>query len=114
MIIYNTICKLKKTGACIRLNRQQADRFYKVIKKTTKYPLSIRNDLIRLEHDPSSIAEYWVRVPVKLVKGGLWIGLIKPYEPIPKDAKICECKLYKQDNRWFLDVVVQGNSSRLY
>ncbi len=79
-------------------NRQQADRFYKVIKKTTKYPLSIRNDLIRLEHDPSSIAEYWVRVPVKLVKGGLWIGLIKPYEPIPKDAKICECKLYKRDN----------------
>jgi len=50
-------------------NRQQADMFYKVIKKTTKYPLSIRNDLIRLEHEPSSIAEYWVRVPVKL--GGL-------------------------------------------
>ncbi len=88
-------------------NKQQADRFYKLIKKTTKYPLSIRNDLIRLEHDPSSIAEYWVRVPVKLVKGGLWIGLIKPYEPIPKDAKICECKLYKRDNRWYLDVVVQ-------
>jgi transposase len=88
-------------------NKQQADRYYKIIKKTTKYPLSIRNDLIRLEHDPSNIAEYWVRIPVKLVKGGLWIGLIKPYEPIPKDAKICECKLYKRDNRWFLDVVVQ-------
>jgi putative transposase len=88
-------------------NKQQADRYYKIIKKTTKYPLSIRNDLIRLEHDPSSIAEYWVRVPVKAVKGGLWIGLIKPYEPIPKDSKICECKLYKRDNRWYLDVVVQ-------
>jgi putative transposase len=88
-------------------NKQQADRYYKIIKKTTKYPLSIRNDLIRLEHDPSNIAEYWVRVTVKLVKGGLWIGLIKPYEPIPKDAKICECKLYKRDNRWFLNVVVQ-------
>ncbi|MGA9152113.1 MAG: transposase [Candidatus Nitrosopolaris sp.] len=88
-------------------NKQQADRYYKIIKKTTKYPLSIRNDLIRLEHDPSSIAEYWVRVPVKAVKGGLWIGLIKPYEPIPKDAKICECKLYERDNRWFIDVVVQ-------
>jgi putative transposase len=90
-------------------NRQKADRFYKVIKKTAKYPLSIRNDLIRLEHDPSNIAEYWVRVPVKLVKDDSWIGLIKPYEPIPKDAKICECKLYKRDNIWFLDVVVQGD-----
>jgi putative transposase len=88
-------------------NKQQADRYYKIIKKTTKYPLSIRNDLIRLEHDPSNIAEYWVRIPVKLVKGRLWIGLIKPYEPIHKDANICECKLYKRDNRWFLDVVVQ-------
>ena len=35
------------------------------------------------------------------------MGLIKPYEPIPKDAKICECKLYKRDNRWYLNVVVQ-------
>jgi hypothetical protein len=67
-------------------NKQQVDRYYKIIKKTTKYPLSIRNDLIRLEHDPSNITEYLVRIPVKLVKGG-WIGLIKPYEPIPKMLK---------------------------
>jgi putative transposase len=87
-------------------NKHQADRFYKVIKKTSKYPISIRNDLIKIEHDPSTIAEYWVRIPVKLVRGGLWTGLIKPYEPIP-DAKICECKLYKRDNRWWLDVVVE-------
>jgi putative transposase len=90
-------------------NKQQADRFYKIIKKTTKYPISIRNDQIKLEHNPSSIAEYWVRIPVKLVRGGLWIGLIKPYEPIPKDVKICECKLYKRDNRWWLNVTVERN-----
>jgi transposase len=88
-------------------NKQQADRFYKVIMKGKKYPLSIRNDLIKIEHRPSTIAEYWVRIPVKSVKGGLWIGLIKPYEPIPTDAKICESKLYKKDNSWFLDVVVE-------
>ena len=90
-------------------NKQQADRFYKNINKTSRYPLSIRRDLIKIEHNPSKVAEYWVRIPVKLVRGGLWIGLIKPYEPIPKDAKICECKLYKRDNRWFLDVVVERN-----
>ncbi|MFZ0510102.1 MAG: hypothetical protein WAM14_00725 [Candidatus Nitrosopolaris sp.] len=56
----------------------------------TKYPLSIRNDLIRIEHNPSTVAEYWIRVPVGLIRGGLWIGLIKPHEPIPKDAKICK------------------------
>src|SRR5215472_17771538 len=85
-------------------NRQQADRFYKVIKKTTKYPLSIRNDLIRLEHDPSTIAEYWVRIPVKAVKGGLWIGLIKP---IPIDSKVCGSKLYRRDDKWWLNVTVE-------
>ena len=64
--------------------------------------------MIKIEHKPSTVAEYWVRIPVKSVKGGLWIGLIKPYEPIPTDAKVCESKLYKKDNHcWFLDVVVE-------
>ena len=64
--------------------------------------------MIRIEHKSSTVAEYWVRIPVKSVKGGLWIGLIKPYEPIPRDAKICESKLYKKDNHcWYLDVVVE-------
>jgi putative transposase len=78
-----------------------------VIKKGKKYPLSIRNDLIKMEHRPNTVAEYWVRIQVKSIKGGLWIGLIKPYEPIPTDAKICESKLYKKDNSWFLDLVVE-------
>jgi putative transposase len=90
-------------------NKQQADRFYKVIKKGKKYPLSIRNDLLKIKHNPNnnSIAGYWVRIPVKAARGGLWIGLIKPYEPIPIDSKICESKLYKRDNLWYLDIVVE-------
>src|SRR5918995_381332 len=92
-------------------NKQQADRFYKVVKTGKKYPLSIRNDLILIEHHSDTIVEYWCRIPVKIVRGGLWIGVIKPYEPIPKDAKICESKLYKRDNHWFLDVVVEKEVS---
>jgi putative transposase len=91
------------------------ERFYKTIKKKKKkhkkYPLSIRNDLIKIEHNPNTIAEYWVRIPVKMIRGGLWIGLIKPYEPMPMDSKICESKLYKKDNRWFLDIVVEKDIS---
>ena len=92
-------------------NKQQAGRFYKVVKTGKKYPLSIRNDLIRIKHNPNTIAEYWCRIPVKIVRGGLWIGIIRPYEPIPKDAKICESKLYKRDTHWFLDVVVEKEVS---
>lgn len=50
-------------------NKQQADRFYKVVKTGKKYPLSIRNDLIRIEHNPDTIAEYWCRIPVKIARG---------------------------------------------
>ena len=60
--------------------------------------------MIRLEHDPSTIAEYWVRIPVKAVKGGLWIGLIKP---ITIDGKVCESKLYRRDDKWWLNVTVE-------
>lgn len=90
-------------------NKQQADRFYKVIKKGKKYPLSIRNDLLKIEKNKdTTIARYWARIPVKAVKGGIWIGISSPYEPIPIDAKICESKLYKRDTQqWFLDLVVQ-------
>ncbi|HEY7695188.1 MAG TPA: hypothetical protein VH797_03700, partial [Nitrososphaeraceae archaeon] len=63
-------------------NKQQADRFYKVVKTGKKYPLSLRNDLIRIKHNPDTVAEYWCRIPVKTVRGGLWIGIIRPYEPI--------------------------------
>ncbi|MGB6591965.1 MAG: hypothetical protein WBE68_10705 [Candidatus Nitrosopolaris sp.] len=76
-------------------------RRYEVSSFENLYYISRRIKWISLQ--TSNIAEYWVRVPVKLVKGGLWIGLIKPYEPIPKDAKICECKLYKRDANGMVD-----------
>ena len=87
-------------------NKQQADRFYKRIKKGKQYPISIRNDLLKIEHNPNTVAEYWCRIPVKAARGGIWVG-IKPYELIPIDIKICESKLYRQDNRWFLDLVME-------
>lgn len=39
-------------------NKQQANRFYKKIKKDKQYPISIRNDLLRIEYNPNTIAEY--------------------------------------------------------
>ena len=68
-------------------NKQQADRYYKIIKKTTKYPLSIRNDLIRLEYDPSSIAEYWGSRTCKISKRRLmdWIN-----KTIRANSKRCQ------------------------
>lgn len=85
--------------------KQQADRFYKTIKPGKKYPLSIGNDLLKIEKNSNTIAQYWCRIPVKAIRGGIWVG-IKPYEPIPSDAKICESKLYFKNKKWWLDIVV--------
>jgi putative transposase len=106
---YNNLQHYLQTREDIELysaNKQQADRFYKKIKKDKLYPISIRNDLLKIENNPNAVAEYWCRIPIKAVRGGIWVG-IKPYERIPLDAKICESKLYKRDNNWFLDFVVE-------
>jgi len=92
---YNNLHNYLQTGedrGLYSASKQQADRFFQKIKKGIKYPLSIRNDLR---------AEYWVRIPVKAVKGALWIGLIKPYEPIPTDGK------YRRDDKWWINVTVE-------
>lgn len=89
-------------------NKQQADRFYKRIKKR-QYPISIRNDLLKIEKNPDTVSEYWARIPVKTVRGGVWVG-IKPYESLPMNAKVCESRLYKQCDNWFLHLVVEQDA----
>lgn len=53
-------------------NKQQTQRFYKRIKLGREYPLSIRKDLIRVEHQDTKIARHWACIPVKLRRGGVW------------------------------------------
>jgi len=87
-------------------NKQQAKRFYKCIKPNHEYPLSIRKDLIRVERCDTKIACYWVRIPVKLRRGGVWVA-IKPHCEITNDLEICESKLLRQHGEYFLHLVVK-------
>jgi len=87
-------------------NKQQAERFYKRVKPERKYPLSIRKDLIRVERRDTKIAHYWVCIPVKLRRGGLWVA-VKPHYKITADLEICESKLIRRDGEYFLHLVVK-------
>ncbi len=87
-------------------NKQQAKRFYKSIKPKREYPLSIRKDLIRVERRDTKIACYWVRIPVKLRRGGVWVA-IKPHCEITADLEICESKLLRRNGEYFLHLVVK-------
>lgn len=87
-------------------NKQQARRFYRCVKPEREYPLSIRKDLIRVERRGTKIARYWVRIPVKLRRGGVWVA-IKPHYEIGADLKICESKLLRRNGEYFLRLVVK-------
>ena len=87
-------------------NKQQAQRFYKRVKPDREYPLSIRKDLIRVERRDTKIARYWVRVPVKLRRGGVWVA-VKPHCEITADLEICESKLFRRNGEYFLHLVVK-------
>jgi len=87
-------------------NKQQAKRFYKCVKPDHEYPLSIRKDLIRVERRDTKIARYWVRIPVKLRRGGVWVAT-RPHCEIEADYKVCESKLLRQNGEYFLHLVVK-------
>lgn len=88
-------------------NKQQALRFYKK-KKMREYPLSIRNDLLKIERKDNKISEYWVRLPVCQKYGGIWCAF-KTHTEIPKDVKICESKLVKKKGNYFLHITIKKN-----
>ncbi|RLF89019.1 hypothetical protein DRN43_04625 [Thermococci archaeon] len=89
-------------------HKQQARRFYKKIKKSREYPISIRNDLLKIEKRPTKIVKYWARIPVKGQYGGVWVA-IKPHEDFPdlSTCKICESKLYRKNGKFYLNVTVE-------
>ena len=87
-------------------NMQQAERFYKRIKPEREYPLSIRKDLIRVERRDTKIARYWVRIPVRLRRGGVWVA-VKPHCEITDDLEICESKLLRRNGEYFLHLTVK-------
>lgn len=93
-----------KTGIDLGIysaNKQQALRFYKKIKQEKEYPLSIRNDLIRISEN-----KRFVRIPVKGRRGGVWLP-VKCYEEIPSDCKIRESKVKRKNNYFIILLTVQ-------
>jgi putative transposase len=95
----------KDTTKLYSANKQQALRFYKK-KKMKKYPLSIRNDLLKIEGANNKISRYWVRLPAIKKRGGVWCAF-KTHAEIPKDVKLCESKLIKKKGNYYLHITIK-------
>jgi IS605 OrfB family transposase len=87
-------------------NKQQAQRFYKVVKASKEYPVSVRCDLLKIKRVGNKVSEHWAKIPVKGTRR-LWVA-IKPHRAFPEGFKICESKLYRRNDRFYLNVAVKG------
>jgi len=86
-------------------NKQQAQRFCKVVKPGREYPLSIRNDLLKIRRVGNSVSEFWVKIPNKNTRQ-LWVA-VKPHRPFPETFKVCESKLYRRHGKFYLNIAVK-------
>ena len=88
-------------------NKQQAQRFYKVVKKGKEYPLSIRKDILKIKRVGNKVSEYWAKIPVKGTRR-LWVA-IKPHRTFPQDFKVCESKLCRRNGKFYLNVTIKSD-----
>ena len=106
---YNNLQLYLQTGiddGLYSANKQQADRYYKKIKKGKQYPLSLRNDLIKIEKQNTKLAAYWIRVPVHGRRGGLWLP-VKPHCAFSDEFKISESKIVKKKGEFYIHITIQ-------
>jgi putative transposase len=73
-----------------------------------KQPLYLRNDVFSVKENKTTISKYWLKLPTKQKHGGIWLPIIVPkkYQECLK-LKICDSKIAKRDNGWFLLLTVE-------
>jgi putative transposase len=99
-----------KSAFLYSATKQQAERMLKRIvgpKEGKEYPLILRRDVYKLEKTENKLTEYWLRVPIGGVDGGIWIP-IKAHIVIPEDASLREAKILRRNDCWFVFLTVQA------
>jgi putative transposase len=93
--------------------KQQADRFRQRIRnqnghdiKQQEYPMVLRRDCVKVQHQKDSVFKWWIRIP--LHPESIWIPIELPHEQEPLlGHDIRECKLIRDGERWFVNITVQ-------
>lgn len=70
-------------------------------------PLFIRNDTFEVaKNDDTEIAEYWAKIPVASVYGGVWIP-VRPHVDIQEDWELRDAKIVKKSHVYELHITVR-------
>jgi len=83
----------------------QARWYWKKMKKQN-FPISISNQRLKIKETNHKLAKYWVRIPIKTKRGGIWLA-IKLHKEFPKNYKLSESKLIKKDDEFWLYIVIR-------
>mgnify|MGYP006914320026 CR=1 FL=1 len=59
-------------------------------------PLFLRNDTFEVVRRDTELTEYWAKIPVASVYGGIWIP-ITPHTEIKEDWEIGDSKIVRKD-----------------
>jgi len=87
--------------------KQQGKRTYRKIDHRKEYPLVIRKDLMDIRKTKNKLAEYWARIPICGVRGGVKVALA--HQPFNfEEWEICGSKLVRtNDGEFYLHVTVK-------
>ena len=86
-------------------NLHEAERKLKKYKHSCM-PLIIRKDLIKVKKTSNKLSKYWIRIPVKAKRGGIWLPISS--QPFDFESyEICESKIYRKGKDWFVNITVQ-------
>jgi transposase len=70
-------------------------------------PLYLRNDLFRIEKQPTKEFKYWLKIPTKQRKQ-FWVALqFAPSKEHLLGNKICDSKITKRKNGWFAHITIE-------
>lgn len=84
--------------------KQQMDR--RAGKEDKEQPLFIRNDTFEVTKRDTELTDYWARIPVASVHGGIWMP-ITPHTEIQEDWDIGDSKIVRKDYGFELHLTVK-------
>lgn len=107
---YDNFQHFLKTGedkGIYSATKQQGKRTYRKTKLDREYPLVIRKDLMDIRKTDNKLAEYWARIPVRGVRGGIRVALA--HHPFNfEEWEICGSKLVRtKEGELYLHVTVK-------
>lgn len=74
----------------------------------TEQPLYLRNDVSRIEKQPTKEFKYWLKIPTKQRKQ-FWVALqfAGSKESLLDNCKVCDSKITKRRNGWFAHITIE-------